>query len=634
MRFPKDFPDKLRSSILTSEVVGKKVKLKARGHEFQGLCPFHNEKTPSFTVNDLKGFYHCFGCGEHGDLITFVMKNDGLEYPEAVTKLADDFGIEIPKIIINEAKENALERDYLILEKICQFFEKNLHGENGFEARNYLKKRNLNSASAKKFRLGFAPNSYETLIDFLKSEGFGELEISKTGVIGQNDRQKLYSKFRNRVIFPITDKKNRVIAFGGRCLGDEMPKYLNSSETEFFKKNQTLYNFYFARKAIFTKGFAVVVEGYMDAIALATNGIENVVAGLGTALGAEHLKDLFYVTDKIIICLDGDEAGIRAAKRASEIALPLINAKKNIAFAMLPNRMDPDDFVKEFGARELEKVFENATPLSESLFDFALMELAIDKTKKISAENKAKIEGNLNAKIEAIKDVSTKKYFAFFFKDLLFSLGKNFGKNQPKIISGGLIKNYAKPADPDSNARSIIAMIVKYPYLGQYRDEDVDIQEMNFANDLMTQLKDSLIEKIENHEQSPLQKLRTNEFSNEIEKIEEILTKSESVESASCNQNTSQTRDDKLFKDFATDPKLIEERDKLYRNWPKELLDEPAGINKNSLEAVTTKFCSLLLEELIKILEGDNVELTAEQKTLLDNEKSRIRSKIQTLKPN
>ncbi|MBP7709745.1 MAG: DNA primase [Rickettsiales bacterium] len=524
MRFPKDFPEKLRSSILTSEVVGKKVKLKARGHEFQGLCPFHNEKSPSFTVNDLKGFYHCFGCAEHGDVISFVMKTDGLEYPEAVTKLADDFGIPIPKVIVNEAKENALERDYLILEKICQFFEKNLHGENGFEARNYLKKRNLNSTSAKKFRLGFAPNSYEALVDFLKAEGFAELEMSRTGVIGQNDRKKLYTKFRNRVIFPITDKKNRVIAFGGRCLGDEMPKYLNSSETEFFKKNQTLYNFFFARKAIFSKGFAVVVEGYMDAIALATNGIENVVAGLGTALGTEHLKDLFYTTDKIIVCLDGDDAGIRAAKRVSEIALPLINAKKNVAFAILPNRMDPDDFIKEFGARELEKVFENATPLSESLFDFALMELAIDKNKKISAENKAKIEGNLNAKIEAITDPSSKKYFSFFFKDLLFSLGK---KNPTKGANLGLIKNYAKPASSlsDSIARNIIALIVKYPELAQFRDEDFDVRELHFSNEDLSHLKELAIEAIENNEENLLAPLENSPFSKDVVEIKNILAR-------------------------------------------------------------------------------------------------------------
>lgn len=521
MHFPKDFPEKLRSSILTSEVVGKKVKLKVRGHEFQGLCPFHNEKSPSFTVNDLKGFYHCFGCAEHGDVISFVMKIDGLDYKDAVAKLADDFGIPIPKVIFNEAKENALERDYLILEKTCQFFEKNLHGENGYEARAYLKKRNLNSASAKKFRLGFALNSYEALGDFLKAEGFSELEISKTGVVGQNDRKKLYDKFRNRVIFPITDKKNRVIAFGGRAIGDEMPKYLNSSETEFFKKNQTLYNFFFARKAIFSKGFAVVVEGYMDAIALATNGIENVVAGLGTALGTEHLKDLFYATDKIVICLDGDDAGIRAAKRASEIVLPLINAKKNVGFAILPNRMDPDDFVKEFGARELEKVFENATPLSESLFDFALSELVIDKNKKISSETKAKLEDNLTAKIEAIKDPSTKKYFAFFFKDLLFSLGRNQKTDVYKAI-----KSKAQfGGTSDECALSIIAFIVKFPELAQFRDDDFDVRELHFSNENLAHLKELVIEAIENNEENSLSALENSDFSKDISRIKNILAR-------------------------------------------------------------------------------------------------------------
>ena len=404
MLFPKDFPDKLRSSILTSEVVGKKVKLKAHGKEFQGLCPFHNEKTPSFTINDQKGFYHCFGCGAHGDIIGFVMKNDGLEFKEAVNQLANDFGIAIPQVKFDQAREDKVESEYLILEKICQFFEKNLFEQIGLEARNYLKKRNLTATIAKKFRLGFGLNSYEALVNFLQSQSFKDHEIAACGVVGKNDKNKFYDKFRNRVIFPIFDKKGRVIAFGGRTIGDDMPKYLNSAETNLFKKNQTLYNLDKARKAIFDKGFAVVVEGYMDAISLSASGIENVVAGLGTALGAEHLKELFYITDKIIICLDGDSAGIRAAKRVSEIALPLINAKKNIYFAILPNQMDPDDFVKEFGAKELEKFFNQATPLSASLFEFVLTELEIDKNQKISAENKAKIEAALTTRISVISD--------------------------------------------------------------------------------------------------------------------------------------------------------------------------------------------------------------------------------------
>lgn len=517
--FPKDFPEKLRSSILASEVVGKKVKLKHRGKEFQGLCPFHNEKSPSFTVNDQKGFYHCFGCAAHGDIISFVMNSEGLEYPDAVIKLANDFGIEIPKVKFDEVKENKLDRDYLILEKAAQFFEKNLHQAEAGEARNYLKSRRLNSAIAKKFRLGFAKNSYEDLINFLTNEGFAESELARTGIIGKNDRSKLYDKFRNRVIFPITDKKNRIIAFGGRTIGDDMPKYLNSAETEIFKKNQTLYNFYFARKAIFDKGYAVVVEGYMDAIALASNGVENVVAGLGTALGAEHLKELFRVTDKVVICLDGDSAGIRAAKRFSEIALPLITAKKNLAFAILPNQMDPDDFIKEFGAKELESVLQSAMPLSEIMIDFALEELAIDKKKKISAEKKAQLEANLNLKVGLISDAASKKHFSRFFNDSLFFLGSS--RKKPEAASRRV---YVKTTQniSDNLGKSIVALIIKFPQLAVYKDDIFDVAHIQLTSERMTILKDEVLHLIEEGKTDILEEI-SQEFLKEVAELKNLL---------------------------------------------------------------------------------------------------------------
>lgn len=499
MLFPKDFPEKLRSAILVSEVVGKKVKLKLRGHEFHGLCPFHNEKSPSFTVNDQKGFYHCFGCQAHGDIVGFVMNNEGLEYRDAVIKLAEDFSIPIPKVTIDQPKQAQLDRDFLILEKSNAFFEENLNSKEGRQALLYLQKRGISNATIKKFRLGFALNSYEKLFNFLKSEGFSENEIAKTGIIGKNDKNNFYDKFRNRVIFPITDKKNRIIAFGGRTIGEDMPKYLNSAETALFKKSQTLYNLYFARSAIFTKKYAVVVEGYMDAISLSANGVENVVAGLGTALGVDHLKELFYITDKIIICLDGDSAGIRAAKRVSELALPLISAKKNIAFTFLPNQMDPDDFIKEFGQQALEKAFTDATPLSESMFEFTLLDLGIDRRGKITPENKAKIEAGLNTKLEAIKDPASKKYFSFFFKDLLFSLGKNL-KKLPE--SNNLIKKFYQKTNGSSGdilAKNIIALIINNPELAQFRDDSFDIKETQFINEDLTHLKEVVIELIDNN---------------------------------------------------------------------------------------------------------------------------------------
>jgi DNA primase len=525
MLFPKDFPDKLRASILTSEVVGKKVKLKLRGKEFQGLCPFHNEKSPSFTVNDQKGFFHCFGCSAHGDIISFVMKNEGLEFKDAVQQLAENFGIPIPEVKSNPTLENKEAREFIIAEKICQFFEQNLYEDAAKEARAYLRKRALNSQIAKNFRLGFAKNSYENLITFLKGEGFSDSEIAACGVVGKNSQNKLYDKFRSRVVFPIFDKKNRVIAFGGRTIADEMPKYLNSAETVLFKKSQTLYNLNKARKAIFDKGFAVVVEGYMDAISLSVNGIENVVAGLGTALGEGHLRELFYITDKIVICLDGDDAGIRAAKRTAEIALPLVSAKKNIFFLRLPNHMDPDDFVKKFGAGELNKLLQQATPLSEAVFEFVLMDLAIDKNKKVSAENKAKIEAALNEKTSAIVDSALKRHFTFFFKDLLFALGRG-QKNSLQNFNKFSTKIYSKPAVSlaDSLAQDIIALILCFPSLSSFRDDILDIKEVHLSSEKFSHIKDFLVAAIEDGEENLVAALENSDFAADIAEIKNLVT--------------------------------------------------------------------------------------------------------------
>jgi DNA primase len=431
MQFPQDFPDKLRSSILVSEVVGKKVVLKKKGREFMGLCPFHNEKTPSFTVNDQKGFYHCFGCQAHGDIITFEMTQEGLDFKEAIYKLARDFSIEVPQV--KNFKIDQVNNDHLayeILEEITKFFEKNLYLPIAQDARKYLQKRGINSVIAKKFRLGFALDSYESLTKHLQSKNYLEKDILQCGIIAKNDRQKIYDKLRNRITFPITNKKNQVIAFGARTLGNDLPKYLNSQETEIFKKNLTLYNIANARKAIFDKSFGVIVEGYMDAISLSVNGIENVVAGLGTAIGENHLKQLFQITDKIIICLDGDSAGIRAARRLSDIALPLINVKKNIALAILPNELDPDDFIKTYGAQAFTKFLDEAKSLSQSLFDFAISDLSLNDVNQIVAEDRIKLEEILHQKTNLIIDNQCKKHFTNFFKDCVFNLTRNnFKKN-------------------------------------------------------------------------------------------------------------------------------------------------------------------------------------------------------------
>jgi len=495
MLFEKTFPDKLRSLIPLSEVIGKKVKLQARGKEFIGLCPFHNENTPSFTVNDQKEFYHCFGCQAHGDVIKFTMETEGLDFKEAVEKLANDFGIEIPLVKeINKEEVNKLNREYEILEEICKFFEKNLHQNSDINARNYLKTRGLNSAIAKKFRLGFAADSYDVLTNHLKSLNFSEEEMLESAAIGKNSRGNLFDKFRNRIIFPILDKKGRAIAFGGRSIDGSMPKYLNSQETNIFKKKQTLYNISNARKEILTKGYAILAEGYMDVISLANQNINNAVAGLGTAVSKEHLTELFYISDKIIICLDGDNAGIIAAKRILDISLEIINAKKNIFFCILPNKMDPDDFVTKFGREEFIKYVENAAPLSEALMDFSIDEIVGNNKDKITAENKAKIENILEQKIAKISDAPTKKYFRQFFKDSLFYLGKKNNKTHSSVLNKTKFFTKTKNDKININSLNILAFSIKFPDLLNYKDKEFDFIEMSLNDDILDEIKENIVD--------------------------------------------------------------------------------------------------------------------------------------------
>ena len=504
--FAKDFPQKLNSAILMSEVVGKKVKLKQHGKEFMGLCPFHNEKSPSFTVNDQKGFYHCFGCAAHGNAINFVMQTDGFEFREAVIKLAEDFGVDIPwqEAIIDSKQKTVIDEQQEIVARICEIFQENLGEASGSAAREYLQNRGFSKKIIKDFGIGYAKYSYDDLHERLTKEGFRQEILLKTGLISKNNSGKLYDKFRNRVIFPIFDSKNQPIAFGGRVLDDSLPKYMNSAETDIFKKGQTLYNINNARKAIFTEKFAVVVEGYIDAIALAGNGIENVVAGLGTALSQDHIKNLFRLTDRIVLCFDGDSAGIKAAKRVSELSLDLIGVNKNINFAFLPGKLDPDDYIKKYGAKALSNLFKNETiSHSQALVDFTLMDLKIKEGSAVSAEKKAKIESELMRQAELIQDGLTKKYFAQFFRDFLFKIGrsdKKYGKKSEKVNIFSKIGETQQILNLDYDdifARNIISLLIKCPKLANYSDEKFNLREISFENDDLSEIKDLIIDYIE-----------------------------------------------------------------------------------------------------------------------------------------
>ena len=370
MAFPPQFLDELRTRLPVSEVVGKKVRLTRKGREFTGLCPFHNEKTPSFTVNDDKAFYHCFGCGQHGDVITFAMETDGLSFPEAIERLAGQAGLEVPQSSPQE-RERAKVRStlYDVVEQVCAWYEEQLSQPGGRDAYDYLRGRGFTDETIGTFRLGFAPDGRGRLLQAMEARGVRQDQLVEAGLIkmpegGGNPRDYFF----NRVIFPINDSRGRVIAFGGRILGDGQPKYLNSPETPLFHKGRSLYNFTMAREASRDAGTVIVAEGYTDVIALAQAGLPNSVAPLGTALTEDQMRLIWRIADEPVLCFDGDTAGERAALRAAERALPLLQPGKTLRFMALPSGDDPDTLIKARGAEGFRTLLAGAHQLVDVLW--------------------------------------------------------------------------------------------------------------------------------------------------------------------------------------------------------------------------------------------------------------------------
>jgi len=376
MRFTDDFMDEIKARVRVSDVVGRHVKLKRQGREFAGLSPFTNEKTPSFFVNDEKGFYHCFSSGNHGDAISFLMDVQGQTFPEAVETLAGLAGVAMPAAdpkAEQRAAENKKSISWIEASKV--FYEKSLRRNVGAAARDYLKSRGLTGEDCARFGIGFAPDSFDALRDELITQGAQIQQLVDAGlVIVPDDKSRQpWDRFRNRIMFPIADSRGRLIAFGGRAMEkDAKAKYLNSPETSLFHKGSVLYRYSDARKALNAPGNAarglIVAEGYMDVIALARAGFEHAVAPLGTALTEDQLELLWRAGPEPILCFDGDKAGLRAAFRSIERALPLLKPGQTIRFALLPDNMDPDDLIRERGARAMAEVLDNAVPLIDMLW--------------------------------------------------------------------------------------------------------------------------------------------------------------------------------------------------------------------------------------------------------------------------
>ena len=375
-QIPQRFIDDLLARIDVVEVVGERVQLKKTGRNYSGLCPFHQEKTPSFTVSADKQFYHCFGCGANGSALRFLMEYDNLRFPEAVEQLASRLGLEVPREGADDPRAQLRERKRRegvnLLELAAGFFRERLRMAEGSAARNYLQQRGLAEEIQRDFGIGYAPDAWEALKRHLDSQGVSEAVQIEYGLLVQREESgRTYDRFRDRIMFPIRDVRGRTIAFGGRVLGDAKPKYLNSPESPVFHKGRELYGLYEARQASPRLERLLIVEGYMDVVALAQFGIRNAVATLGTSTSEEHLARLFRMVDEVVFCFDGDRAGRQAASRALETVLPQMLDGRQARFLFLPEGEDPDTLVRREGTEAFENRIVCASPLSEFLFDQA-----------------------------------------------------------------------------------------------------------------------------------------------------------------------------------------------------------------------------------------------------------------------
>lgn len=423
------FCDELRAKISIADVVGAKVKLTRKGREYTGLCPFHNEKTPSFTVNEAKGFYHCFGCGAHGDIIKFEMDANGLTFIDAVEKLAHKVGMELPKLTPESQaqveKRNSL---YDIMEFAAKFFEKCLRLPDGRGGLDYLYHRGFDDEIIGKFRLGYAPNN-NGLRAQLSSKGVTDQEMAELGLIAipEDKNRRPHDFFRERVMIPIMDKRGRVIAFGGRLMGDGQPKYLNSPETPIFNKRRVLYNLNYARDKGYENKSLIICEGYMDVIAMDKFGVNYAVAPLGTALTEDQIQEAWKVVSEPTCCFDGDSAGVRAAVRSVDRVLPILKPGYSLKYAFLPDKQDPDEFLKAHGREEFLKVVNDTMPLKDLLWkkNVELMETLE------TPEQKALFEKNIKDEVAKIADETVKGYYAQDMQERIYNeLGRGAWKQR------------------------------------------------------------------------------------------------------------------------------------------------------------------------------------------------------------
>ena len=457
---PSEFIDQLLDRIDIVDIISARITLKKAGKDYQALCPFHTENTPSFTVSPNKQFYHCFGCGKHGSAIGFLMEYEGMEFVDCIETLAQKAGLEVPNNGNNNYKNNS-KNLYEIVESANRYFI------NGFQhsdfAREYLANRGISPEVAQIFHVGFAPDSWDGLLKRLGQ--FKQEDLTKAGLIVENDNKKIYDKFRGRLMFPIHDRRGRVIAFGGRAVTEgQKPKYLNSPETPLFHKGKELYGFNIAKKHDKSKS-VIVVEGYMDVIALHQAGIKNSVATLGTATSQTHVVTLLRNYDELIFCFDGDKAGKEAAWKALNTSLAVYRDDKKIKFLFLPEQHDPDSFVKEFGKSAFDELLNNATSFSNFLL------------KKISSNiDLDAIDGRAQF-IDKSKALITQLPKGQFRKLLTQEIGK-LTKSKVNFTASAQTK-HIQNIDKWTPIRKAIAILINEPKLVLELSENIEFELLN-----------------------------------------------------------------------------------------------------------------------------------------------------------
>jgi len=493
MKFSPTFLDDIRSRVSISSVVGRKVAWDRRKSnpgkgDYWACCPFHNEKSASFHVDDRKGRYHCFGCKQSGDIFTFLVEKEGLNFPEAVEQLALEAGMEVPKNspeeVVREKKRASL---YEVMNLAVDFFHAQLFTKQGEEALKYLQRRGIKEDTIREFRIGYGPNSRNALRSFLAEKGV-ELEqmIAAGLVVSGDDIPVAYDRFRDRIMFPIEDIKGRPIAFGGRAMDPNAPaKYLNSPETELFDKSSTLFNVSRARKPAFEKSEIVVVEGYMDVVASYQQGFTNLVAALGTALTENHLKQLWRFSADPILCFDGDQAGRQAASRAIDRALPLLASGYSLKLAFLSDQKDPADLMLEGRQRDFAQFLKESLNLFECFWQRETETVDIS-----SPEKKAGLEAKINATIKTIQDENVRKYYSMGTRMRLSDLFWTFDRARAhKKRKGSVI---TMPPDHETE-KIMLGLVIHYPQLLSHDQDIDDFQKWEFQGKKHTGFQRELV---------------------------------------------------------------------------------------------------------------------------------------------